>query len=66
MSIINLVEMTDDEFMAYKKETLLRLCRIAEAEGHPFVAYVTTQKWGEMIDLETGVPIYTMGGKDDA
>ena len=62
MAVISLVEMSDDEFAQYKKETLKRLCRIAEADGHAYVAYITKDGWGEMVDLDTGKPIYSMGG----
>ena len=65
MAIISLVEMSDDEFTRYKQETLKRMCQIAEADGHAYVAYITKDGWGEMVDLDTGKPIYSMGGGKD-
>ena len=64
MSSISLVEMSDEEFHDYKMETLRRLCRIAQADGHPVVAYITKEGWGELVDLETSIPLYSMGDKD--
>lgn len=57
----DLVNMSEDEFRMYKRETLRRLSQIAQAEGHSFVAYTMADGYAELIDLETGKPMYCTG-----
>lgn len=59
--MMDLVNMTEDEFRLYKQETLRRLSHIAQADGHPLVAYVMADGCAELVDLETGKPIFCTG-----
>lgn len=59
--LMELAKMTEEELRLYKQETLRRFSRIAQAEGHPLVAYVMADGCAELVDLETGKPMYCTG-----
>ena len=60
-ALMELAKMTEEELRLFKKETLRRLSRIAQADGHPLVAYVMADGCAELVDLETGKPIFCTG-----
>lgn len=63
--MMDLVNMTEDEFRLYKQETLRRLVRISEAESIPLVAFVTLDGCGVLANMNNGKMIYSMGGDKD-
>lgn len=63
--MMDLVNMTEDEFRLYKQETLRRLSEIAHAEDHPYVAYAMADGCAELVDLESGKPMFCSGGRKE-
>ena len=56
---MNLSDLSDEEFRAYKKETVRRIAAISEAEGHPLIAYTLKGGWATLLDLDTGKEVYS-------
>ena len=56
---MNLADLSDDEYRLFKQETVRRLAMIAEAEGHPLIAYTLKDGWATLLDLDTGKEVYS-------
>lgn len=56
---MNLADLSDDEFRAYKQETIRRIAAIAQAEGHQMIAYTLKDGWATLLDLDTGKEVYS-------
>lgn len=61
----NLVNMTDEQFRAYKQKAVRMLANIYHAEGHPLVAFTTEDGCAIMVDQTTGRTTFSKGGDED-
>lgn len=59
--MMDLVNMTEDEYRMYKKETLRRVARIYQAEGHHMVIFTTEDGFAIMVDQTSGKTTYSKG-----